>query len=96
MSEIAKLQALKILDSRGNPTLAVTATLANGVRGTAEVAREHGYGAVSRIDPAKPMTPHRDLAVAAGMGQIKTGRPVVGNASAKYNACWKSERELGS
>ena len=28
MSEIAKLQALEILDSRGNPTLAVTVTLA--------------------------------------------------------------------
>jgi hypothetical protein len=30
MSEIAKLEALEILDSRGNPTLAVTATLADG------------------------------------------------------------------
>jgi enolase len=37
MSEIAKLEALEILDSRGNPTLAVTATLANGVKGTAKV-----------------------------------------------------------
>ena len=37
MSEIAKLEALEILDSRGNPTLAVTATLANGVQGTAKV-----------------------------------------------------------
>ena len=37
MSEIAKLEALEILDSRGNPTLAVTATLANGIRATARV-----------------------------------------------------------
>jgi len=37
MSEIAKLQALEILDSRGNPTLAVTVTLANGVTATAKV-----------------------------------------------------------
>jgi enolase len=37
MSEIAKLDALEILDSRGNPTLAVTATLANGVMATAKV-----------------------------------------------------------
>lgn len=37
MSEIAKLQALGILDSRGNPTLAVSATLANGVTATAKV-----------------------------------------------------------
>ncbi len=37
MSEIAKLEALEILDSRGNPTLAVTATLSNGVKATAKV-----------------------------------------------------------
>ena len=37
MSEIAKLEALEILDSRGNPTLAVTATLADGVNATAKV-----------------------------------------------------------
>jgi enolase len=37
MSEITKLQALEILDSRGNPTLAVTVTLANGVTSTAKV-----------------------------------------------------------
>jgi enolase len=37
MSEIAKLEALEILDSRGNPTLAVAATLANGIKATAKV-----------------------------------------------------------
>ena len=37
MSEIANLEALEILDSRGNPTLAVTVTLANGVKATAKV-----------------------------------------------------------
>jgi len=37
VSEIAKLEALEILDSRGNPTLAVTVTLANGVAATAKV-----------------------------------------------------------
>jgi len=37
MSEITKLEALEILDSRGNPTLSVTATLANGVKATAKV-----------------------------------------------------------
>jgi phosphopyruvate hydratase len=37
MSEIAKLTALEILDSRGNPTLAVTALLSNGTTGTAKV-----------------------------------------------------------
>jgi enolase len=37
MSEIAKLEALEILDSRGNPTLSVTATLPSGVKATAKV-----------------------------------------------------------
>lgn len=37
MSEITKLSALEILDSRGNPTLAVTATLSSGAVGTAKV-----------------------------------------------------------
>lgn len=37
MSEIAKLEALEILDSRGNPTLSVTASLANGMSGTAKI-----------------------------------------------------------
>jgi enolase len=37
MSEIHKLQALEILDSRGNPTLAVTATLSSGVEATAKI-----------------------------------------------------------
>jgi enolase len=37
MSEIRNLEALEILDSRGNPTLAVTVTLSNGVAGTAKI-----------------------------------------------------------
>ena len=37
MSEISKLEALEILDSRGNPTIAVTVTLNNGVKATAKI-----------------------------------------------------------
>jgi enolase len=37
MSEIKNLQAIEILDSRGNPTLAVTATLSSGVSATAKI-----------------------------------------------------------
>ncbi len=37
MSEIKSLEALEILDSRGNPTLAVTVTLNDGTRGTAKI-----------------------------------------------------------
>ncbi len=37
MSEIQKLEALEILDSRGNPTIAVTVTLNNGVKATAKI-----------------------------------------------------------
>src|SRR5271163_2548155 len=37
MSEIQQLEALEILDSRGNPTVAVTVTLSNGVKATAKI-----------------------------------------------------------
>ena len=37
MAEIEKLEALEILDSRGNPTLDVTVTLNNGVKATAKI-----------------------------------------------------------
>ena len=37
MSEITKLEALEILDSRGNPTVQVRATLASGAHGIAKV-----------------------------------------------------------
>src|SRR6478609_7309898 len=37
MSEIIGLRAREILDSRGNPTVEVDATLASGARGTAAV-----------------------------------------------------------
>jgi enolase len=37
MTSIKKLQALEILDSRGNPTVQVTLTLESGVSGTAKV-----------------------------------------------------------
>jgi enolase len=38
MDEIAKLEALEILDARGNLTSAVTATLTNGVKAPENVA----------------------------------------------------------
>jgi len=37
MAEIKKLEALEILDSRGNPTLAVTVTLNDGIKATAKI-----------------------------------------------------------
>jgi enolase len=37
MPEIRKLEALEILDSRGNPTLAVTATLSSGAKATTKI-----------------------------------------------------------
>lgn len=37
MSEIVDLAALEILDSRGNPTIAVTAVLSTGAKGTAKI-----------------------------------------------------------
>ncbi len=37
MTSIKKLQALEILDSRGNPTVQVTVMLESGAKGTAKV-----------------------------------------------------------
>ncbi len=37
MAEIQKLEALEILDSRRNPTLAVTVTLSNGIEGIVKI-----------------------------------------------------------
>lgn len=37
MSEVMELDALEILDSRGNPTIQVTATLASGAQGTTKI-----------------------------------------------------------
>jgi len=37
MAEIQKLEALEILDSRGNPTLAITVTLSNGIKATSKI-----------------------------------------------------------
>jgi enolase len=37
MSESQRLEALEILDSHGNPTIAVTVTLNNGAKATAKI-----------------------------------------------------------
>jgi enolase len=41
MPEVVKLEALEILDSRGNPTLSVTATLSNGIKATGKFPPVH-------------------------------------------------------
>ena len=50
MSEIAKLEALEILDSRGNPTVAVTATLSSGVKATAKIPSGASIGKREAIE----------------------------------------------
>ena len=50
MSEIQKLEAMEILDSRGNPTLAVTATLSSGVSATAKIPSGASKGAREAIE----------------------------------------------
>ncbi len=50
MSEIAKPEALEILESRGNPTLAVTPTLANGVKATAKVPSGASTGKLDTVE----------------------------------------------
>lgn len=62
-----------------------------------QMAREHGYGAViSHRSGETDDTSIADLAVAAGMGQIKTGSACRGERIAKYNRLLEIERELGS
>jgi len=41
MSSIIQIHAREILDSRGNPTVEVEATLESGVTGRAQVLQEH-------------------------------------------------------
>jgi enolase len=50
MSEIQKLEALEILDSRGNPTIAVTVTLNNGVKATAKIPSGASTGAREAVE----------------------------------------------
>ena len=62
-----------------------------------QMARENGYGAViSHRSGETDDTSIADLAVAAGMGQIKTGSACRGERIAKYNRLLEIERELGS
>ncbi len=61
------------------------------------IARENGYGAViSHRSGETDDTSIADLAVAAGMGQIKTGSTSRGERIAKYNRFLEIEKELGS
>lgn len=50
MSEIKNLQALEILDSRGNPTVQVTATLASGAKASAGVPSGASTGILEAIE----------------------------------------------
>jgi enolase len=62
-----------------------------------QMARANGYGAViSHRSGETDDTSIADLAVASGMGQIKTGSACRGERIAKYNRLLEIERELGS
>jgi enolase len=62
-----------------------------------ELARQNGYGAViSHRSGETDDTVIADLAVATGVGQIKTGSASRGERVAKYNRLLAIERELGS
>jgi enolase len=61
------------------------------------IARENGYGAViSHRSGETDDTSIADLAVATGVGQIKTGSASRGERIAKYNRLLEIERELGT
>lgn len=50
MPEIQRLEALEILDSRGNPTLAVTVTLNDGVKATAKIPSGASTGSREAVE----------------------------------------------
>jgi enolase len=61
-----------------------------------ELARAHGYAAVmSHRSGETEDTTIADLAVATGVGQIKTGAPSRSDRVAKYNQLLRIEEELG-
>jgi enolase len=63
---------------------------------TIELARKHGYAAVmSHRSGETEDTTIADLAVATGVGQIKTGAPSRTDRVAKYNQLLRIEEELG-
>ena len=63
---------------------------------TIELARRHGYAAVmSHRSGETEDTTIADLAVATGVGQIKTGAPSRTDRVAKYNQLLRIEEELG-
>jgi enolase len=63
---------------------------------TVDIARRQGWGAViSHRSGETEDTTIADLAVACGMGQIKTGAPSRSERVAKYNRLLRIEAELG-
>jgi enolase len=63
---------------------------------TVDLARSHGYGCVmSHRSGETEDTTIADLAVATGVGQIKTGAPSRTDRVAKYNQLLRIEEELG-
>jgi enolase len=63
---------------------------------TIDLARSHGYGCVmSHRSGETEDTTIADLAVATGVGQIKTGAPSRTDRVAKYNQLLRIEEELG-
>lgn len=64
---------------------------------TIDVARRGGYAAIiSHRSGETEDTTIADLAVATGVGQIKTGAPARSDRVAKYNQLLRIERELGA
>ena len=63
---------------------------------TASVARQAGYGVCVSERSGETEDPMiADLVVALGAGQIKTGSPVRGERTAKYNRLLEIEELLG-
>lgn len=100
MSKIQKITALEILDSRGNPTVMVTAELTNGIIATACVPSGASTGlreAVELRDGDARRYGGKGVrkAVANVNRIIKTGSLCRSERIAKYNRLLAIEKELG-
>jgi enolase 1/2/3 len=101
---IASMEGSEVLNSRGNPTVAVEVTLADGTVGSItetiqaiQEAHRAGWTAIVSHRPGETEdTTIADLLVAMGTGQIKAGAPTRSERTAKYNRLMKIEAELGA
>jgi enolase len=92
--QISAIRAREVLDCRGLPT--VQAGTLSEALAAARQATGGGWSVVVSERSGETEDPLiADLVVALNAGQIKTGAPVRGERTAKYNRLLQIEEELG-